>query len=61
MGISVPLHWDELGKLPELPRWTLANFSERVKTGNTPWRDYEKSRQGLAAPIRALAAVQRRR
>jgi bifunctional non-homologous end joining protein LigD len=61
MGISVPLHWDELGDLQALPHWTLANYATRLDAGNSPWATYERSRQGLTRAIRALpdAAIRR--
>lgn len=57
MGISVPLEWDELATLPEPPIWTVSNFAERLKIGNTPWKDYERSRQTLDAAVKALGKV----
>ena len=54
MGISVPLHWDELPDLPEPPVWSVADFAGRLATGNKPWKDYEKSRQSLTAAMSAL-------
>jgi bifunctional non-homologous end joining protein LigD len=55
MGISVPLDWSEVAQLKELPQWSLANYAQRLEAGNAPWRDYERSRQGLARAMRALA------
>ncbi len=54
MGISVPLAWDELTKLPAPPVWTVRDFAARLATGNAPWKDYERSRQTLTAAMRAL-------
>jgi bifunctional non-homologous end joining protein LigD len=54
MGISVPLAWDELEDLPEPPVWTVREFGARLATGNTPWKDYERTRQALTAAMRSL-------
>jgi bifunctional non-homologous end joining protein LigD len=58
LGISVPLEWDELAELDALPAWTVANHADRLAVGNAPWKNYERSRQGLKAAIRRLAAIQ---
>lgn len=54
MGISVPLEWDELADLPEPPVWTVRDFADRLDIGNTPWKNYERSRQKLDAAMRAV-------
>jgi bifunctional non-homologous end joining protein LigD len=57
MGISVPLDWSELAGLKALPSWSVAAFEERIEVGNAPWRNYQKSRQGLRQAMRALPKV----
>ncbi|MBO9354608.1 DNA ligase D [Bordetella petrii] len=52
MGISVPLGWDELGKLDRSDHWTVANVHTRLDMGNTPWDDYKP--QALGAAMKAL-------
>ncbi len=59
MGISVPLRWDELPALTTRPEWSVANQGDRLKIGNKPWKDYERSRQRLGAAIKALKAIDR--
>jgi bifunctional non-homologous end joining protein LigD len=54
MGISVPLAWDELADLPEPPVWTVRTYAARLAAGNAPWKEYERSRQLLAAAMGAL-------
>jgi bifunctional non-homologous end joining protein LigD len=57
MGISVPLAWSELSGLKSLPAWSVANHADRLTIGDTPWKQYERSRQSLARARRALASI----
>jgi len=59
MGISVPLEWRELENLKQRPPWSVADPEDRLEIGNRPWKDYERSRQGLAGAMKTLAAIQR--
>src|SRR5690606_9977810 len=59
MGISVPLRWDELPKLAQRPEWNVVEYGDRLRIGNAPWKDYERSRQTLGRAIKALAAIDR--
>lgn len=61
MGISVPLRWEELPKLGTRPGWSVADQADRLRSGNAPWEDYERSRQDLRPAIRTLAAAAPRR
>lgn len=54
LGISVPVTWDELDELTSGAHWTVRNVAERLEAGNSPWQEYEKSRQGLSAAMRKL-------
>ncbi len=54
MGVSVPLAWDELAGLKSAAQWTVANVSERLPTGNSPWDGYTAARQSLGKPMKAL-------
>ena len=58
MGVSVPLRWDELEGLKSSSQWTIATVKERLaKLKADPWKDYEKSRQSLAAAMKLMAAA----
>ncbi|HUG72002.1 MAG TPA: DNA primase small subunit domain-containing protein, partial [Steroidobacteraceae bacterium] len=57
MGISVPLAWSELPGLKSLPPWSVANHADRLTIGDTPWKQYERSRQSLTGARRALASI----
>ncbi len=57
LGVSVPLAWDELDHLTSSAQWNVKNIHERLDVGNEPWKDYEKSRQGLAAAMKKLGFV----
>jgi bifunctional non-homologous end joining protein LigD len=54
LGISVPARWDELGGLKGGDHWTVRTVHTRLDEGNAPWDDYEASRTGLAAAMKAL-------
>jgi bifunctional non-homologous end joining protein LigD len=54
LGISVPVRWDELEGLSSGAHWTVRKVHTRLDEGNAPWKDYEASRTGLAAPMKAL-------
>ncbi|MBV7486546.1 DNA ligase D [Bordetella sp. BOR01] len=52
MGVSVPLAWDELGRLDSSDHWTVANIHTRLDVGNAPWDDYKP--QAIGAAMKAL-------
>jgi bifunctional non-homologous end joining protein LigD len=54
LGISVPVRWNELDGLRSGAHWTVRTVHTRLDEGNVPWKDYEASRSGLAAPMKAL-------
>ena len=54
LGISVPVRWDELEGLKSGAHWTVRTVHQRLDQGNSPWSDYEASRNALAAPMKAL-------
>ncbi|MDB5872448.1 MAG: ATP-dependent ligase-like protein [Ramlibacter sp.] len=54
LGISVPVRWDELDGLKSGAHWTVRTVHTRLDQGNEPWADYETSRTGLAAAMKAL-------
>ena len=45
LGVSVPLAWEELPGLTSAARWNASNIHDRLEKGNSPWSDYEASRQ----------------
>ncbi len=57
LGVSVPVGWEELEGLKSSAQWTVKNIHERLDSANLPWKDYEKSRQGLAAAMKKLGFV----
>ncbi|HTH44954.1 MAG TPA: DNA ligase D [Oxalicibacterium sp.] len=54
LGVSVPLAWDEVNKLHSSAQWTVANIHTRLDTGNTPWKDYDKSAQNVTEAMKRL-------
>ncbi|MET0542638.1 MAG: DNA ligase D [Variovorax sp.] len=54
LGISVPVHWEELAELKSGAHWTLANVTERFGVGNAPWSEINARRTGLDGPMRRL-------
>ena len=58
LSISVPLDWSELADLQSQPKWSIQHCEDRIKQGNEPWRDYERSRQSLDAAMRALKSAE---
>jgi bifunctional non-homologous end joining protein LigD len=54
LGISVPVRWDELRDLSSGAHWTVASAASRMEEGNTPWREYEASRNPLGGAMKAL-------
>ena len=54
LGISVPVRWEELARLKSGAHWTVGTVHTRLDEGNAPWADYEASRTGLSAAMKAL-------
>jgi bifunctional non-homologous end joining protein LigD len=54
LGISVPVAWDELGKLKSGDQWNVHNAHTRLDVGNAPWADYADRAAGLAAAMKKL-------
>ncbi|WP_454690140.1 DNA ligase D [Achromobacter aloeverae] len=40
LGVSVPITWDELGKVKSSGQWTIGNIQERLDVADSPWDDY---------------------
>lgn len=53
MGVSVPVAWDELGKVTSGAHWTVQSVGRRLRTGNGPWQGYDKAAVSLSAAIKA--------
>ncbi|WP_077001052.1 non-homologous end-joining DNA ligase [Variovorax sp. KK3] len=54
LGVSVPVHWDELPMLDSAAHWTVRDIAERLDVGNAPWAAMDDGRKGLAAAMKAL-------
>jgi bifunctional non-homologous end joining protein LigD len=54
LGISVPARWEELERLKGGDHWSVGTVHTRLDEGNSPWKDYEASRTGMAAAMKAL-------
>lgn len=52
LGISVPLAWEELGKVTGGAQWTISNVLTRLDEGNSPWDAYTPQSIG-----KAMAAI----
>jgi bifunctional non-homologous end joining protein LigD len=54
MGVSVPVAWDELESLTSGAHWTGQTLGGRLAVGNSPWDDYESSRNNLSAAMKQV-------
>jgi bifunctional non-homologous end joining protein LigD len=54
LGVSVPLGWEELESLTSANRWSVSNIHERLDKGNTPWADYEATKQSIVPAMKTL-------
>jgi bifunctional non-homologous end joining protein LigD len=56
LGVSIPVHWDELPELRASAQWTIANVDERLDelSRNDPWEGHDKIRQTLTAARKLL-------
>lgn len=52
LGVSVPIAWEELPKVPSGAQWTIANIHHRLDAANAPWEGVAP--QALARPMTAL-------
>ena len=50
----MPARWEELDGLKGGDHWRVGTVHTRLDEGNSPWNDYEASRTGLAAAMKAL-------
>lgn len=55
LGVSMPVAWDDLGKLRGGAHWTIATAREHLSFQKTdPWAGYWQTKQTLAEPMKAL-------
>jgi len=55
LGVSMPVHWDELASLKSGAQWTLATTREHLSfQQQDPWADYWDSRQALGGAMKRL-------
>lgn len=55
LGVSMPVHWDELPSIRSAAQWTIANAREHLSFQKTdPWDGYARSRQTLAKAMKLL-------
>ena len=54
MGVSVPVHWNELEQLTSGAHWTVRNLEERLRVGNAPWAGYDQAAVSMAPARRRL-------
>lgn len=54
LGISVPIAWNELETISASDQWKVTNIEARLAVGNTPWKDYPKTAQGLKEAMHIL-------
>ena len=60
IGISVPVHWDELESITSGAHWTIGNIRKRLAVGNLPWHDYVGQTQRLGAAMKMLGFAPRK-
>jgi bifunctional non-homologous end joining protein LigD len=60
LGVSVPVSWAELPTLESAAHWTLRGVGDRLKTGNTPWKDYAGSARSITAAMKRLGVTRSR-
>ncbi len=54
MGVSVPWRGTSWGKLTSGAHWTVQSDGRRLRTGNGPWRGYDRAAVILLAAMKAL-------
>ncbi|QHJ00226.1 DNA ligase D [Xylophilus rhododendri] len=54
LGISVPVGWDELGKLKGGDHWTIRSAQTRLDKGNEPWAGYAKATKALTKAMKLI-------
>lgn len=54
LGVSVPLAWDELGDVAGAAQWHLGNIGERLRVGNSVWKDYAGAARSIGPALRQI-------
>ena len=55
LGVSMPVSWDELGRLKGGDHWTVASARDHLSfRTDDPWHGYWTQRQSLTKPMKAL-------
>lgn len=54
LGISVPIAWEELGRVRSASHWGLRDIHKRLDIGNTPWKNYARSATSLTSAMQKL-------
>jgi bifunctional non-homologous end joining protein LigD len=55
MGISVPVEWDELGKLKAGDQWTVSNVHTRLDRAQDAWSGYARSARKLDGAFKKIS------
>jgi len=61
LGISVPVHWDELAALTGGDQWTIATAGQRLQMGNQPWKGYRDHAAAIDEALQMLEIARRKR
>jgi len=55
LGVSMPIHWDQLRELKSGAHWTVQTARDQLSfEKHDPWADYAEARQSLATAIKTL-------
>jgi bifunctional non-homologous end joining protein LigD len=59
LGVSMPVHWDELADIRSGAEWTISNARDRLSFQKAdPWADYWTCRQTITAALKVLAGLE---
>lgn len=55
LGVSMPVHWEELGELDGAAHWTMADVRDHLaRRRDDPWAGYGRRRQSVANAMKRL-------
>ncbi len=58
MGVSVPIHWDELASLQAADQWNIGNIGARLASLRAdPWADYWTTKQRVTAAMKKMLGI----
>lgn len=58
MGVSMPIHWDELKDVRDADQWTIKKAAQRMHSLQAdPWEGYHRTRQGVTAAMRRAVGM----